>query len=103
MALHDLLASGDRPLLLDICLADDRPKRHDRLPGARFLAAEEMSDWIETLPRERAIVAYCMYGFQVSREAAAEMRRRGLKARMLAGGIASWHALGGPTEPLEES
>lgn len=99
--LRDRMAVGDVPLLLDVCLADDRPKRHDKLPGAIFLGAEEMADWIETLPRDRPIVAYCMYGFQVSGNAVAALRERGHDARMLAGGIASWRAIGGPTEPLD--
>ena len=46
------------------------------------------------------IVAYCVYGFQVSGDAVAEMRRRGLDAYSLAGGIAAWHAIGAPTAPL---
>ncbi len=99
--LRDMLASGEKPVLLDVCLAEDMAKRHDKLPGAEFLAAERISEWIETLPKDRPIVAYCVYGFQVSGDAVAEMRRRGFTARNLAGGIAGWHAIGGPTEPLE--
>jgi Fe-Mn family superoxide dismutase len=99
--LRDMLAGGEQPVLLDVCLADDMPQRHDKLPGAEFLAAERMSEWIEALPKDRPIVAYCIYGFQVSGDAVAEMRRRGYAARSLAGGIAAWHAIGGPTEPLE--
>ena len=45
-------------------------------------------------------MAYCVYGFQVSGDAVAELRRRGLDARVLAGGIAAWRAIGGPTVPL---
>ena len=47
------------------------------------------------------VVAYCIYGFQVSGEATAELRRRGLDAHARSsGGIAAWHAMGGPTVPL---
>lgn len=99
--LRDMLARGETPFLLDVCLADDMRMRQDTLPGAKFVAAERMSDWIETLPRERPIVAYCIYGFQVSGNAVAEMQRRGLAVRHLSGGIAGWHAIGGPTEPIE--
>lgn len=34
---------------------------------------------------------------QVSGDAVAELRRRGLNAQALSGGIAAWHAIGGPT------
>jgi Fe-Mn family superoxide dismutase len=46
------------------------------------------------------VVTYCIYGFQVSGNTTAELRRRGLDARNLAGGITAWHAMGGPTAPL---
>lgn len=100
-ALRDMMTGGEAPLLLDICLADDMAKRHDKLPGAEVRAPEKISEWIETLPKDRPIVAYCVYGYQVSGDAVAEMQRRGYAARSLAGGIAAWHAIAGPTEPLE--
>jgi Fe-Mn family superoxide dismutase len=40
-----------------------------------------------------------VYGFHVSREAVAVLRRRGVDARVLSGGIAAWHAMGGKTAP----
>ena len=91
---------GDTVTLVDVCLADDLPRRSDTLPGARFLPAETISEWADSLPRDKPVVAYCIYGFQVSGEAISELRRRGLDARLLAGGITAWHAMGGPTVPL---
>ena len=99
--LRDMLTTGGKPMLLDVCLADDMARRHDKLPGAEFLISEQISEWIDRLPKDRPIVAYCIYGFQVSGDAVAELRRRGFAARHLSGGIAGWHAIGGPTEPLE--
>jgi len=49
------------------------------------------------------VVAYCIYGFQVSGEATAELRKRGYDARSLVGGITAWHAMNGPTVPLVRS
>jgi len=88
-------------LLLDICLAEDRAKRHDKLPGAQVAPPETLDTWIETLPTDKPIIAYCVYGYQVSGNAVQAMRDRGLDARSLAGGIAAWHAIDGPTEPLD--
>ncbi|MEK9722395.1 MAG: Fe-Mn family superoxide dismutase [Rhodospirillaceae bacterium] len=98
--LRDMLSGGDAPLVLDICLADDMAKRYDKLPGATALAPEKIDNWIGSLPADKPIVAYCVYGYQVSGDAVAAMRARGLDARTLAGGIAAWHAIGAPTEPL---
>ena len=98
--LRDQLMVGDAPFILDLCLADDRPKRHDKVIGAEFCLAEQSKDIMQDLPKDRLIVVYCLYGYQVSGDAVAELRQEGFDARQLAGGIAAWHALAGPTEPL---
>ena len=93
-------AQGEVITLVDVCLEDDVPRRTDMLPGARFLPPERIDEWADDLPRDRPIVAYCIYGFQVSSEATAELERRGFEARHLVGGITAWHAMGGPTVPI---
>jgi Fe-Mn family superoxide dismutase len=94
------LERGEDIVVLDVCLADDLARRSDMLPKAQIRAPESVADWADELPREKPIVAYCVYGFQVSGDAVAELRRRGYDARNLAGGIAAWHAIGGPTVPI---
>lgn len=103
IAAEDLLARLQRQddlLLLDVCLAEDLAKRSDMIPGAQLRAPEQIADWADELPKGKPIVAYCVYGFQVSGDAVAELRRRGLDAYSLSGGIAAWHAIGAPTVPL---
>ena len=92
-----------RPVLVDVCLPVDLPRRTDMLPGATMHAPAAISRWAEGLPRERPIAVYCIAGFQVSGGAVTELRRRGLDARALAGGITAWHAIGGATVPLDTS
>jgi superoxide dismutase, Fe-Mn family len=92
-----------RPVLLDLCLPRDLPRRTDMLPSARMHAPAALPSWVEELPRERAIAVYCVCGFQVSGTAVAELRRRGYNARALVGGITAWHAIGGATVPLDTS
>ena len=102
IAAEDLKAEIDRgrPIrLIDVRLPDDLDKAADRLPGARWLDPQRLDDWAGALPKDEPIVAYCVYGFQVSGDAVAALRRRGLDVRNLAGGIAAWHAIGAPTEP----
>jgi superoxide dismutase, Fe-Mn family len=103
MAVEELrarLERGEDIVVLDVCLADDLAQRSDMLPKAQIRAPEAIADWAESLPRDKPIVAYCVYGFQVSGDAVAELRRRGFNAQNLAGGIAAWHAIAGPTVPL---
>ncbi|PBC22934.1 MULTISPECIES: Fe-Mn family superoxide dismutase [unclassified Mesorhizobium] len=87
-------------VVLDVCLAEDLAKRSDMLPGALIRAPETIADWAGELPKDKPIVVYCVYGFQVSGDAVAELRRRGFNALTLSGGIAAWHAIGAPTVPL---
>jgi len=103
--LKTALEAGEdrRPVLVDLCLGVDRPRRNDMLPGATFHAPEALSQWIEELPRSRPIAVYCVCGFQVSGAAVTELRRRGYDARALVGGITAWDAIGGATVPLDAS
>jgi Fe-Mn family superoxide dismutase len=95
--------SDRRPVLLDLCLPRDLPRRTDMLAGASMHAPSALPRWIEDLPRDRPIAVYCICGFQVSGTAVSELRRRGYDARALAGGITAWHAIGGATVPLDTS
>jgi Fe-Mn family superoxide dismutase len=92
-----------RPVLLDLCLPRDLPRRTDMLAPASMHAPAALPRWIEKLPRDRPIAVYCICGFQVSGTAVAELRRRGYNARALVGGITAWHAIGGATVPLDTS
>lgn len=87
------------PMLLDICMQDDIPRRIDMIPGATLHDPDAIDRWAATLPRDKSIAVYCMFGFQVSGNAVAELRRRGFDARSLKGGISAWHAIGGATVP----
>jgi superoxide dismutase, Fe-Mn family len=92
-----------RPVLLDLCLPRDLPRRSDMLPGAVMHAPAALPRWVEALPRGRPIAVYCICGFQVSGRAVTELRQRGYDARALVGGITAWHAIGGATVPLDTS
>lgn len=92
-----------RPVLLDVCLPRDLPRRSDMLAGATMHAPAALATWIEELPRDRPIAVYCICGFQISGTAVTELRKRGYDARALVGGITAWHAIGGATVPMDLS
>jgi Fe-Mn family superoxide dismutase len=92
-----------RPVLLDLCLPKDLPRRTDMLAGATMHAPAALPRWVAELPRGRPIAVYCICGFQVSGAAVKELRQRGYDARALVGGITAWHAIGGKTLPLDTS
>jgi superoxide dismutase, Fe-Mn family len=97
--LRDTLASGNAPLLLDVRRRKAFDAGRDILPGAEWREPEEVAHWAEALPRNREIVVYCVYGHNVSEDVTTALQAKGLKAQALAGGIAAWHAIGGPVSP----
>lgn len=101
--LRALLAARPDAVVLDVRLEEDLASGHDRLPDAAWRRPQDVEAWADTLPRDAPVVAYCVYGFQVSRDAVAALRRRGIEARSLAGGIAAWHAIGGATMSKEKT
>ncbi len=98
--LRRLIDGAETPPILDVCLPEDITRRENMIPGARFLRPEDVAEVAGDLPKGRPVVVYCIYGFQVSGEASAELRRRGIDARRLIGGLAAWRAMAGPLVPL---
>jgi superoxide dismutase, Fe-Mn family len=97
--LRDMVARQEDVIVLDVRKPEDLVKGSDMLPSAEHRNPEQFEQWAATLPKGKPIVAYCVYGFQVSRDPVAMLRERGYDARSLAGGIAAWHAIGAPTVP----
>jgi Fe-Mn family superoxide dismutase len=93
------LDRGEEILVLDVCLRDDLARKNDVLPRAHWHDPERVAEWAGELPRGVPVIAYCLYGFQISQNAAAELRKLGIDARSLYGGIAAWRASGHATEP----
>jgi Fe-Mn family superoxide dismutase len=98
-ALRDRIAKGDTPLLIDVRRRRAVEGAPDMIAGAEWREPERVQDWMSSLPAGREIVAYCVYGHNVSEDTVAALRAAGFNARALAGGIAAWHAIGGPTTP----
>jgi Fe-Mn family superoxide dismutase len=69
-----------------------------RVPGARWLDPATVGAWAPTLPAERPLIVYCVYGHEVGRATTLRLRALGLNARFLRGGIDGWQAAGRPLE-----
>lgn len=66
------------------------------LPTALRRDHREVADWADEIPALTPVVVYCVHGEQVSQSVAAVLRRRGIRARVLDGGIEAWRVAGGP-------
>lgn len=88
----------------EVTLIDVRPREEYRaghLPGARSAPLEELEEFLDVLPRECEIVAYCRGPYCVfSDEAVEALRQHGFQARRLHLGPADWKALGLPVEEV---
>ncbi len=109
LELHNALGRADTPLILDV-------RREAKFASdARIIAGAVRCapDNVEAFARQHAprnVVVYCVYGHNVSADAAAQLRAAGWNARALAGGIeggedgvdtaehiAQWRSQGVPT------
>jgi Fe-Mn family superoxide dismutase len=75
------------------------PLRASACPAVAWYDPAQVEDWGKRLSRSRKVVVSCVYGFEVSIKAAEALCRQGHDAEILAGGLASWRAAGGPVEP----
>ena len=98
--LHDSLAlpTDVAPVVIDVRLKQDRTR--DALPDTPWRDIEKTVEWCRDLPRNRKIVVYCKYGFQVSQNTAKTLRECGYDAYILQGGISAWRGMGFSTEPV---
>jgi rhodanese-related sulfurtransferase len=85
-----------------VVVLDVRPEEEYRaghIPGARSVPVERLEVYLEELPREREIVAYCRGPYCVfSDEAVVLLQSRGYRARRLREGLPDWRAAGLPVE-----
>ena len=103
------MGSAAAPLLLDVRREGKFLESPLMLAGALRCKPEDVAAFATSQP-PRDVVAYCVYGHNVSEEAVAELRAAGWKASALAGGIeggedgvdspqdtATWRASAPPT------
>jgi rhodanese-related sulfurtransferase len=85
-----------------VTVLDVRPEEEYRaghIPGALSVPVDTLEAALQTLPRDREIVAYCRGPYCVfSDEAAAVLRSHGYQARRLRQGLPDWRAAGYPIE-----
>ena len=81
--------------VLDVRRPDDHAASGEQLAGAHWKNPNEMTTWIEELPKDQDIVLYCVRGGAVSNSVVDALQAQGLKARFIEGGIEGWKASGG--------
>jgi rhodanese-related sulfurtransferase len=95
--LYSQLGTAAAPVVVDTRKreafdADDR-----LIVGAVRYDIDADPGWPTNLPAARPVVVYCAHGAEVSQTAAAELRRAGINAVYLDGGMTAWRAQNLPT------
>jgi rhodanese-related sulfurtransferase/DNA-binding transcriptional ArsR family regulator len=85
-----------------VVVLDVRPEQEYRaghIPGARSVPLERLEAYLEEIPEDQEVVAYCRGPYCVFSDEAVELlRSHGYRARRLAEGLPDWRAAGLPVE-----
>jgi len=95
--LYQHLGTASAPILVDVRRQDAFGNDDRLIIGALHRPPEEVERWRKEFSASRPIVAYCSHGRAVSQGVAAALRRAGMEAVYLEGGIGGWKELRLPT------
>jgi rhodanese-related sulfurtransferase len=104
-ALHALLASNKEVLVIDVRQPLDLLGDSVIIPGAQWLAPEEVRANPSLLPKERDLIVYCTCpSDKTSRIILHRALAKGfLRIKFLKGGLDGWRANGFPVEPYKKA
>ena len=94
-------ASVGQALVFDVRRAGVFEQAPTMLPGAQWRDPAAVTRWADELPRDREVLVYCVYGHEVGRSTAMQLRAAGVNARFLPGGIDEWQRSGKPVQAKE--
>jgi superoxide dismutase, Fe-Mn family len=89
-------AAAATSTVLDVRRAGVFAQAPNMLPGASWRDPAHVGQWAHELPKDSAVLVYCVYGHEVGRSTALRLRAAGVNARFLEGGIDGWLAAGEP-------
>jgi rhodanese-related sulfurtransferase len=69
------------------------------IAGAWRVPPDELEQWIAGKDKSKPVVAYCVYGHEVSQATTLSLLDHGFNAMYLSGGMSEWQAQGGETVP----
>ncbi|HUS98075.1 MAG TPA: sulfurtransferase, partial [Hyphomicrobiaceae bacterium] len=95
--LKNLIGTAAAPVIYDTCRAPVYSGHQRILPTARWRDHTDVETWLPKIPAGAHVVVNCVHGHNVSQLAVSDLRRRGVNAQTLFGGIDGWIAEDGPT------
>lgn len=92
---EDFAAIADTVQVLDVRRKEDRDASNEAVAGAIWQDPTQIDQWIDALPRQQAVVIYCVRGGSVSNSVVDRLQTAGVQARFIEGGIEGLKAAGG--------
>lgn len=90
--LAEQLQGDAAPLIVDARKNEAFAASGHTLPGALRRDPMALADWADRLPPAASVLVYCAHGHELSQNAVAALRQRGIEACFLEGGIEAWRA-----------
>ena len=84
------LGSTSAPLIVDVRKHQAFTESDYMLAGALRRDPMLLMQWAPDLPTAQSVVVYCVHGHEVSQDTASALRRLGVNASYLEGGIEAW-------------
>lgn len=97
-----LLQTSRPPALVDVRKWPAFEADPAMLPGAVWRDPHAVEQWAAELPSGCSVVLYCVHGHEVSRGVRDALRRHGVMAGIIEGGIEAWRAAGGRVVPTQK-
>jgi thiosulfate sulfurtransferase len=94
--LKKLLQDQPKLIVLDVRKAPAFEKNPVLIVGAQRVPPESVTSWAAANEfKDSTVIAYCVYGHEVSQGAAQTLRDLGVNAFFLEGGLVGWQESGG--------
>jgi rhodanese-related sulfurtransferase len=100
--LMGLLNTSQPPMVVDVRKRPAFETDPAMVPGAVWRDPHAVEQWAAKLPPGCSLAVYCAHGHEVSRGVRAALRRCGVMAGIIEGGIEGWRAAGGPVVTAQE-
>ncbi len=88
--LDRLLKAGAKVRVFDVRLEKDRVDVEHPIPGAEWRNPKQVAEWSGEIDEVDEIIVHCVHGHHVSQSVRDALRSRGIRSRLLEGGIEAW-------------
>ncbi len=94
--LETLFKFNANVMIVDVRKKPAIEKEPAMIQSAVWQDFQNVSAWADSVKSDSIVVCYCVHGHEVSQSAAADLRKAGVEAVYLKGGMQAWQERSGP-------